>query len=158
MYFLEKVGGGVEGMNMLKQRHMNKFMFQLLMQWLTENLVFSKIVSQNKAPIHNKILLWTYVSLRLCSGKIIKAPEKCKQHIANKCIWKQRTVLEGKESTVWKLHPSWTQAFFWPGRGPPACPPFTWSRSLLSHVPLESSCSLLLLFVTSPANTWSRKK
>lgn len=79
MYFLEKVGEGVEGMNMLKQKHTNKFMFQPFMQWLTENLAFSKIVSQNKAPIHSKILLWIYISLRLCSGKIIKAPEKCKQ-------------------------------------------------------------------------------
>lgn len=61
MCFLEKVGGEVEGINMLKQRHMNKFLFQPFMQWLADNLAFSKIVSQNKAPIDNKILLWTYV-------------------------------------------------------------------------------------------------
>lgn len=57
-------------MNMLKQRHMNKFLFQTFMQWLADNLPFSKIVSQNKAPIHNKILLWTYVILRICSEKL----------------------------------------------------------------------------------------
>lgn len=38
-----------------------------------------------QSPIHNKILLWTSVSLRLCSGKITKAPEKCKQHILDQC-------------------------------------------------------------------------
>lgn len=57
---------------------MNKFMFQPFMQWLTERQAFSEIVSQNKATIHNKILLWTSGSWRLCSGKITKAPEKSK--------------------------------------------------------------------------------
>lgn len=50
MYFLEKVGGGVEGMNMLKQRHVNKSMFQPFVQWLADNLAFSKIVSRTKPP------------------------------------------------------------------------------------------------------------
>lgn len=48
---------------------MNKFMFQPFVQWLTESQAFSETASQNKAPIHNKIFLWTSVNWRLFSLK-----------------------------------------------------------------------------------------
>lgn len=151
MHFLEKAGGVVEGMNMLKQRHMNKFMFRLFMQWLTDNLAFSKIVSQNKAPIHKKILLWTYVSLRLCSAKIIKAPEKCKQHIldllslseSRGLCWREKKA-QCESCTLHELKPftrladALLHVLRLPGAGP-CCHMFHWK----AHTPSCRTCFYL---------------
>lgn len=54
-------GGVLKEWTCWKQKHMNKFVFQPFMQQQTKRQGFSEILSQNKAPIHNKILLWTPV-------------------------------------------------------------------------------------------------